>query len=280
MTRATCLFVEQLTVIDCARLDVDRGLVGESWIVDLELVGELDEQSMVLDFGVVKKRIKQAIDASVDHSLLVPALAAELDWRDRDGDSWLLFRSGLGAIEHRAPACAVTRIEAAAIDATVVADHLQPLLAPLLPPSVRELRLTLRDEAIDGAFYHYVHGLKKHRGECQRIAHGHRSRLEVRRDGQRLGAIEQAIALDWTDVYLGSREDLQRHANGRMHFAYDAPEGRFELSLPAHAVRLLDTDSTVECIAAHLARRLGETQGPGIEVRAYEGVQKGAIARV
>ncbi|MBV8063608.1 MAG: 6-carboxytetrahydropterin synthase, partial [Nevskia sp.] len=68
----TTLFVEQLTVIDCAFLDAQRGLVGESWIVDIELDGDLDEQSMLLDFGEVKKRLKRALDSSADHTLVVP----------------------------------------------------------------------------------------------------------------------------------------------------------------------------------------------------------------
>ena len=52
------LFVEHLTVIDCAYLDAARGLVGESWIVDVELLGDLDSQSMVLDFGVTTASAK------------------------------------------------------------------------------------------------------------------------------------------------------------------------------------------------------------------------------
>lgn len=274
------LFVEQLTVIDCAYLDAQRGLVGESWIVDVELEGDLDFQSMVLDFGEVKRGLKRAIDAGLDHTLIVPAQAPELELATRGERSELAFRCAHGRIEHRSPAIAISALPARQIDAPAVVAHLEASLSPGLPPNVSRLRIGLRHERIDGASYHYVHGLKKHAGQCQRIAHGHRSRLEVRVDGQRDAATEQDLAQAWTDIYLGTREDLVARDNGRLRFAYDAPEGRFELDLPEATVDLLDTDSTVERIAGHLARVVkARRPQAAIEVRAYEGVMKGAIAR-
>ena len=276
----SCLFVEHLTVIDCAYLDAARGLVGESWIVDVELEGELDDQSMVLDFGHVKKRLKSAIDDSVDHGLLVPTRSPALQTLETGRSSRLLFHAAGGAIEHRAPAAAVCAVDAVVIDADAVSRHLQPLLQAVLPANVERLGLNLRSEAIDGPYYHYVHGLKKHDGLCQRIAHGHRSRIEIRVDGARQPSLEQALAGRWRDIYLGSREDLVAQDAERIRFAYTARDGEYELALPRHRVDLLDSDSTVEQIARHLALRLrGEVALGTIEVRAYEGVHKGAIAR-
>lgn len=275
------LFVEHLTVIDCAYLDAARGLVGESWIVDVELEGDLDPQSMVLDFGEVKKRLKKALDSSLDHSLLVPAKAPELSLHEEGAALRLIFLAEDEPIEHLSPRCAVSLLDTDEISPASAVSYLQGLLKPLLPPNVQALRLKLRPERIDGAYYHYVHGLKKHQGQCQRIAHGHRSRVEIRVDGQRDSLLENALALHWTDIYLGTREDIVARGNGRIRFAYDAPEGRFELALPEAHCDLLDTDSTVEQIAVYIARRAqAEKPGRAIEVRAYEGVMKGALAKL
>lgn len=274
-----CLFVDQLTVIDCAYLDAERGLVGESWIVDLELEGALDAQSMVLDFGEVKRRIKRAIDAGPDHTLLVPERHPALHWEARGEHPVLRFDSRRGRLRHAAPACAITVLPVEAITAEALSAHLVEQLQALLPGNAQRLRLHLRPEAFDGAGYHYVHGLKKHDGACQRIAHGHRSRLEIEVDGARDPALEAEIAADLADSYLGSEEDRVGGDADQHHFAYTAPEGDFRLELPAAHCRLLPTDSTVECIAEWLADAARERRpGAAIRVRAFEGVNKGALA--
>jgi 6-pyruvoyl-tetrahydropterin synthase len=276
----TSLFVEQLTVIDCAYLDAARGLVGESWIVDIELIGDLDDQSMVLDFGEVKRRLKRAIDGSVDHTLVVPRLAPELSLSTSADKVELLFRSDLGAFEHQSPPVAVSLVDAAVIDIDSVIAYLKPRLAEVLPPNVSELRLQLRNERIDGAYYHYTHGLKKHNGHCQRIAHGHRSHIEIRVDGARSAKLEADVAARWLDIYLGSVEDIVVRGNGRLRFAYDAPEGHFEIALPDARVECMDGDTTVERIAEWIAQLPRSAAVSGLlEIRAYEGVMKGAIAR-
>src|SRR2546423_13965577 len=96
----SCLFVQQLTVIDCAFLDAQRGLVGESWIVDIELEGSLDAQSMVLDFGEVKKRLKKAIDGAADHKLIVPLKSPALKLHRSETGVELFFHAKTGSIEH------------------------------------------------------------------------------------------------------------------------------------------------------------------------------------
>src|SRR5581483_9319056 len=123
-----CLFVQQLTVIDCAFLDAARGLVGESWIVDLELEGDLDDQSMVLDFGEVKKRLKKAIDGAADHKLVVPMNSQALQLNRAGGRIELFFSAKTGPIEHQSPSAALCQLESADVDADALAAHLMPFV--------------------------------------------------------------------------------------------------------------------------------------------------------
>lgn len=275
----TRLFVEQLTVIDCAYLDAERGLVGESWIVDLELDGDLDAQGMVLDFGEVKKKLRKVVEDAADHKLLVPARSPALDLVLSGEGSGLAFKTAAGAIEHQAPARALCTLDAEAVTTDSLAGHLRAAVEKVVPDNVSAARLSLRHEPIEGSYYHYTHGLKKHAGQCQRIAHGHRSRLQIRVNGRREERLERLWAERWRDIYLGSAADIVAHGKGRIRFEYRAGEGEFALELPVERCDLLQADSTVENIAEHLAAQVAvERPGTQVEVRAYEGIMKGAVA--
>lgn len=278
------LFVDNLTVIDFAYLDHRRGLVGESWIVDVVLAGELDDQGMVFDFGSVKRTIKQVIDERVDHRLLVPRDQPGLRFREHGDRVEIECPLADGSVAtHGSPLEAVLPVSGQQVLPSVVSALLQDELRTVLPGNVTGIEVHLREEEIDGPYYHYVHGLKKHVGNCQRIAHGHRSRIQIQRNHARDPELEGDWARRWQDIYIGTEEDLTARfvedEISYLSFAYEANQGEFSLTLPANRVYLMDTDTTVELIAAHLAdackRAYAEDE---IRVKAFEGVGKGALA--
>ncbi|ANB54775.1 6-pyruvoyl trahydropterin synthase family protein [Aeromonas veronii] len=287
------LFVRDLTVIDSSYLCERRGMVGESWLVDIEMSGELNEMSMLLDFGRVKKLIKSIIDEEVDHKLLVPTECPliHVETLDDDESTVDLLRPGR-SIHLRCPSQGFAFIPAPQVDKESVTRYLLAVLAKRLPGNIKDLSLTLRQEAITGAFYHYSHGLKKHDGNCQRIAHGHRSPIEIHVDGERDQELELNWAERWGDTYLGTEEDkvaltelaLSPRANaqlGEHHcgFKYVAPQGLFQLAIPSTEVEMIDTDTTVELLACYIAREVKKMVGDKfVKIVAYEGVGKGAIA--
>ena len=289
------LFVNDLTVIDFSYCCTERGIVGESWIVDVLLDGSLNEMSMVLDFAVVKKQIKAIIDDAVDHKLLLPMLDNAITVSDstyREGHEFVDFKSKQGSYNLQSPRCAFAKISSDKIDIASVTNYLTEIILEQLPKNVQGLTLNLRAENIDGAFYHYTHGLKLHDGNCQRIAHGHRSKIHIYQNGQRSVDLEAAWSLRWKDIYLASEADrialahIELSANATENlsadqqlFSYFAPQGRFDIAVPSNILDVVDCDSTVELLADFILRQLKQ-QSPDNEFKvvAFEGVAKGAIA--
>lgn len=272
------LFVNRLTNIDFAYLDTERGLVGETWLMDVELSGDLDAQGMVFDFGHVKREIKRLVDARYDHALLVPLAAPGLEFDGDDAQVAIELALPDGKLSLQSPAEAVTGIHAPSVTAEALAGVLEVEIGAAMPANVEAVRVRLEPEVIDGAYYHYCHGLKLHDGNCQRIAHGHRSQVHIERGGTRDVALEADWAARWADIFLGTAADEVAAADGHRRFAYDAPQGRFELELPTQRVEVIDTETTVENLAAYIAASLALRTGEQIRVRAFEGVGKGAIA--
>lgn len=280
------LFVNALTVIDFSYLCNKRGAVGESWIVDLTLHGKLNEESMVLDFGLVKKQIKGIIDECIDHKLAIPSqingdIESHDEYKTLDctfGDNYHLAMS--------APHQAFCLIDAPVINEQSVIDFLIATIMPQLPSNIDKIEIELKPEHSKSFYYHYSHGLKKHDGNCQRIIHGHRSQLGVALDGMAMPRIQKQWADKWQDIYLATAEDqinpeqLQHITakTGDLCFAYSAAQGYFEMAISQERCDILPVDTTVECIAGYLAEQI-KAQNPNsdIKVTAYEGVAKGSI---
>ncbi len=278
------LFVDNLTVMDFSFLDRERGVVGESWIVDIELTGELDEQGMVFDFGNVKKQIKQFIDAQADHRLLVPAASPGCSTRVSGEQLSVDFPLSSGAmIRHQSPRDAVLLLAEDSVDAGQIAKDLQAQLKSILPENVRDVLIMLRPEAIRDAYFHYSHGLQKHQGQCQRIAHGHRSRLEISTDGERNVALEAQWTQRLADIYIATDshvvEEFDHKGIAHLQLAYTAAQGEFAMSLPREQVFVMPRVSTVENIAMHLAELVAGDVSGDVLVKAFEGVGKGAYGR-
>lgn len=278
------LFVDNLTNVDFSYLDDQRGVVGETWLASALLDGGLDQTSMIWDFGKVKKVLRNWLDDQLDHRLLVPAQSSNLTYDIQDQRislRWTFANNDTLTME--APIEAVALIDAEEINDTTVSQWSLKQLATTFPDNLEHIQLTFEPEDITGAFYHYSHGLKKHDGNCQRIAHGHRSRIQIWNNGSRDTLLENNWAEGWADIYIGTKEDLISHDQNtqQMHFAYDAPQGHFELTLPSRVCYLMSSDTTVECIAGHIAQKL-HSQQPGhiITVKAFEGLNKGAICEM
>ena len=275
------LFVDQLTNLDFSYLDAKRGLVGETWLANIELEGDLDDQGMVCDFGDVKRRIRGWLDDYIDHKLLIATQADELNLRQSGDIDFVEWKSDRGIIKTSAPTQAHCFVEAVKIDAETVSEWAMSQLKSLFPSSVKKLSLTFSVEKIDGPYYHYSHGLKKHKGNCQRIAHGHRSKIEIWENNFDSLDIKKHWAQSWQDIYVGTEEDCNQDTEIEHNylFSYIAEQGAFSLSIPKLHCYLIPTETTVELISEHIALKLKEASPSStFRVKAYEGIAKGAIS--
>ena len=280
------LFVDNLTNVDFSFLDPQRGLLGETWLANVRLFGELDEQGMVCDFGTVKKVLRHWLDTELDHRLAVPVRSPNIRIEE-DGEFLQIhwqFGSDGEFLSTRSPRDAIALVDAEVLTQESIAAWCITQLKQQFPDSVARLELDFTLETMgDAAYYHYSHGLKKHLGNCQRIAHGHRSRIDIWANGKKSPALEQRWANEWQDIYLGTREDLLARPVYKgadyFYFAYEAEQGPFEITLPQRCCYLMDTDTTVEFIAHHIAQKTRQENPESfIRVKAYEGINKGAIA--
>jgi len=274
------LFVDNLTNVDFSYLHPQRGLLGESWLVQLVLDGSLNDQGMICDFGIVKKLVKDWMDNSIDHALVVPTGMKGLVNESNNGETTVQWSYPQGDnFFCRSPDQAIVLVDCEEITESSLAAWCESQLMKLFPNQVQGLQLRFVPEQIDGAFYHYSHGLQQHDGNCQRIAHGHRSKIELFIDGARKPDLEQQWAEQLRDIYIGTRDHMLAAPEGLHHYRYDAPQGEFELKIPARCCHLMDSETTVEQIACHLAALIKQQYPDNhVQVRAFEGVGKGAIA--
>ena len=278
------LFVEELTVIDFSYLDHIRGLLGETYILDIELHGDLDNEKVIFDFSYAKKQIKSFIDREYDHKLWVPIKSKYIDLNDRKDHLELMFQlKNKTFIKNSGPKESFCLIDDDKIDIKNVEVTLEHELKAILPDNVHKVNVDLRIEEINGAYFHYSHGLKQHYGNCQRIAHGHRSKVIVFVNGKRDSDSEKMVAKELNDIYIGIKENVVEETTIKKkkykRFFYLAEQGEFDLTVADDSVLLIENETTIECISEHFAKKLFKKfdKKNSISVRIYEGVNKGAI---
>ena len=280
------LFVRELTVLDYAYFDPQHGPVGGSLDVDVTFVGDLDEEGVVFDFSRAKKAVKKVIDDGCDHRLVVPK-----KWVTPCEDGRLEFKASYGdgkTFTYRCPEVGLCILDVDVITTEVMRDHLEMEVMKVMPENVDLVELQFREEELGHSpSYRYTHGLKQHYGNCQRLLHGHRNRVDVFVDGERAIELESKISELWKNIHLAFPENIkneniiigQRQSHlDRVHLSYTSNQGQFDLDIAGHEVYVMPYETTVENIARHLRDTVQSWVAPTakVQVFAYEGIRKGA----
>jgi 6-pyruvoyl-tetrahydropterin synthase len=298
------LFINDVDKIDCAIFDPSVGVVGQSWIVDITVSGQLDSNGFVYDFSHLKKLVKQVLKASLDHTLIIPVQSKLVHYQDTDrGELWRLqAKSRLTGVNsewsYLCPKGAVYPIRSVQVTRETVEQECSRLVRHRLPEEVHSVEIHLRKEEVlaGQAFFRYSHGITGHEGLCQRLFHGHRSLIEVYVADERRHDLEQWLAHEvlGSVVHIASMSQLVNPAadlrpgvrsehQTPLTLAYEASKGRYEATVPANRVFLVENETSIEAITQELARLIaseGVDLGAPIKVKCFEGIGKGAIAEL
>jgi 6-pyruvoyl-tetrahydropterin synthase len=294
------IFVDKLVNLDFTHFDPQRGLVGETLLVDFTLSGTQDDQGMVLDFALIKRQVVAALEDVVDHKLVFATAAGSssticvTEDVEHAGNSTITLQDSQYIYTLSMPKTGFSALPIDTITPDTIANYLTDYLhkqAWWQTHWVCTLSLYPEPIAPHEPFFHYTHGLSKHEGACQRIAHGHRSKLMIFHDEAPNPAAAQQWCDHWKDIYIASQQDLRESLSIRQvayyRFAYTSNEGFFSLTIPQARTYLMEPETTIENIAQHLANQAlidlrectGNQHGEPFTIRTkvYEGYNKGAI---
>ncbi|MES2662199.1 MAG: 6-carboxytetrahydropterin synthase [Pseudomonadota bacterium] len=277
------LFVEQLTTVDFTYFDSDRGLLGQTYIVDVTLIGDLNPEYMMIDFGLIKKRLKSEIELLLDHKFWLFKPAVKIEKNDPQ-NFHIQMNSKIGLYYLTCPKSAVFfDLSERTLSLDLAKNHLEQQMLLFLQskfPNIKalEIDLYLEEQKSNEAFFQYCHGLKTHNGDCQRIAHGHRSKIQIWLDSN----YSEVLSREWANFldgrFIANAEDeiVTQKTNSRV-FQYEAPQGVFYLEVPSDRVWIIEGETTIENITYNIARYLlNNHKNKKIKIRTYEGTRKGA----
>ena len=298
------IFLNDITTIDCAIFDPSKGVLGQSWSINVTLTGNLGQNGFVFDFSHLKKLVRQVLKSSVDHALVMPINSQAvqfkgMEFRGSEKSEWWHMKSRPGKSgvegdwEYHSPNGAVFPIRSVAINRQILEQEIVRSLRHRLPQEILSISVALHEEDVDPteAVFRYTHGIAGHEGMCQRLFHGHRSRLQVFVGEERRPDLEHYVARD----VLGANVHIATPAQFRsgmvepgtrgksrepVTLGYQASQGYFEATLPAERIFCVEQETSIECIAAELARLIKREENTSERVRVvcYEGMSKGSVA--
>lgn len=289
------LFIKDIDRLDCAVFDPSIGVVGQSWYVDIEVTGQLDENGFVYDFSHLKKLVKSVLKSSLDHALIIPVQSTHVHYQETaSGEMWhLKAKTRLTGLDsdwtYQCPKGAVYPIRAVKISKEIIEQECARLIRHRLGESIGKVSVKFRAELGAGAdsFFRYTHGITDHQGLCQRLFHGHRSKIEVYVSGDRRRDLEQYLAHDLfgSSIHIASRSQVVKNDNDKddvICLVYQGTLGHYKAKLPSNRVFFVNEQTSIERISQQLVKLLGEKigQSKGVKVVCYEGIDKGASAEL
>jgi 6-pyruvoyl-tetrahydropterin synthase len=274
------------------------GPLGQSWFVDVEWVGAPCSDGMVVDFSIAKKIAKQVIDQNFDHKAIgTPRqIVQKTELRTSVYFEYGEKREPFALSTYPEGLCLVHENTLDALaqgHTTLFEQEIAQAILKESPLHIKSIHVRLRTPTQEppGIVFYYTHSLCQHTGNCQRF-HGHRGFMEIYKEGVLDLSLTQQAAQALNGGYLAQEGYLKTadhplvvellktcpslllYKDTLAFISYTGTQGDVMLALPKSRVLPLKQESTIENIAAFLRNQWPEIP---LEVRAYEGLAKGAV---
>ncbi|BBH51983.1 6-carboxytetrahydropterin synthase [Fluviispira sanaruensis] len=298
----TKIFIQNVTLLDCALFIPEKGPKGKSWYVDIVWEGEKDATGVLFDFSLAKKSAKSTIDHEFDHKLLVTASHIRFQSNSQIiviGNNKSDTKESLFAINtYNNSVKKIARETLKALESDDVSELEKEIANAILrnsPSNVKNVKVTLREDEKKKKenYFNYTHSLCHHYGNCQRF-HGHSNIIEIFHKGKFDLARSAKAAKKLNNSYIISRNYLAEKWDSRLitelvehcpeisdfkseliAAQYKGTQGEVAVIMPKINTLALDCESTVENLAEYIRNQF--VDDTDIEVRAYEGLAKGSI---
>jgi 6-pyruvoyl-tetrahydropterin synthase len=248
------MFINHLTALDCAIYDLTCGLYGMSWHVNVEFLGELDHEGVVFDFSKAKKLAKTVIDQKFDHRVIQQR-------------QYTPYTS-----PHKDCVCNIDQVDQGSLEIAIARTILSECHANNLKNIIQVIVHLETDNQYD-TYFHYLHALPQHDGNCQRL-HGHRSAIRVWADDEPNKDLEKIIKNKYDYKYISQTGDCFSQWSGT--------QGDFSLSIPTSHITEINIPTTIENICIHASNLLynlkmnKQIYFHKLRICMFEGVNKGA----
>ena len=263
-----CIFLENFDHIDSAVLGGSGQLYGATLCVDCKLWGPLDENGFIVDFGEIKKSAREFLH-QYDHKLIIEnpegVQIKPIDTKHLQVDFEL---EGVQCF-YSSPASAIKKI-------TQSSESLERSLELELEQNLLEkygksIKIKCRIyKPYEKNFFSYTHGLSNHKGNCQRLLHGHSCLIKVNEAQQIINAMKTQ------NPHFASEDQIINTHGNSVELGYRSFEGQYHLKLPKKRVCIVKPTASIESIAVELFN----THSQSFELNSImvtEGLSKGAI---
>lgn len=284
------LFIKNLDHIDISFFDPHKGIIGETYSIDVYVSGECDPFGYIFEFSDLKKNIKNIIKKTVDHKLIIPEKSKNIKYyKNLSNFTYEFIVFGYSnKIVYKCPENSVFHLESDNFDLVFFENELKNIIRSILNND--QIDISLKTQKHENQIS-YTHGLYKHDGLCQRLFHGHRSKIEIFYQGNRRCDLEKIFLKKFLfkNIHFVYKKHITNSdkyntdqickKNDYLNINYNSSFGNFYAKIPGDFVFLCSKDVTVENIGEILLKNFSKYIGlyKDLSMRLYEGIDKGVF---